>query len=106
VSEEDTDSIAQFGRFETEIRTDLVNLSNAENRAREFLQRHAIPSSVFDQLKFNLLGVPDELRNELLELRTSEAVRVSAIPARIGFTEFRGFVEGFTFDGGPVFCGP
>jgi hypothetical protein len=101
VLEEDADSIAQFGRFETEILTDLVNLSNAENRAREFLQRHAIPSSVFDQLKFNLLSLPDELRNELLELRVSEAVRVANIPARVGFTEFRGFVEGFTLEMDP-----
>jgi hypothetical protein len=74
----------------------LANLSNADARAREFLQRHAVPSSVFDQLSLNLLGIDDELRNELLELRPSEAVAVEDIPARIGFTQFRGFVEGFT----------
>jgi len=101
VSDEDLDSIAQFDRYETELTTQLVNLSNAENRAREFLQRHATPRSVFEQLNFNLLGINDELRNELLELRPSEAVTVSDIPARIGFTQFRGFVEGFTFTADP-----
>jgi hypothetical protein len=101
VSDEDLDSIAQFGRYETEITTQLVNLSNAESRAREFLQRHAVPSSVFDQLNLNLIGIDDELRNELLELRPSEAVQVSDIPGRIGFTQFRGFVEGFTLTADP-----
>ena len=101
VSDEDTTSIAQFDRYETELTTQLVNLSNAENRAREFLQRHATPRSVFEQLNFNIVGIGDELRNELLELRPSEAVTVSDIPARIGFTEFRGFVEGFTLTADP-----
>ena len=101
VFEEDTTSIADFGRYETELQTQLVNLSNAEDRASAFLERHSGPSFVFDRLNFALLGVPDVLRNELLVLRPSLAVRVTDVPDRIGFAQFAGFVEGFTLTASP-----
>jgi hypothetical protein len=101
VFEEDTTSIATFGRYETELRTDLVDLSNAEKRATKFLESHSVPSYVFDRLNFPLFGVPDVLRNDLLELRPSLAVTVSDVPSNLGFTQFRGFVEGFTLTATP-----
>ena len=100
VTAEDQDSINEFGRYESEIVTTLVNESNADARARQFLERHAVPSFVLDRLDFNLLGIDDVLRNNILELRPSEAIRVLDVPSRLGFTQFRGFVEGYrlTFD--------
>jgi hypothetical protein len=97
VSDDDTGSIGLFGLFETELQTQLVNQSNAEARALQFLQRHATPRQILDTLRFNLLSVGDSLRDGLLGLGPSSAVRVTGIPARVGFTEFRGFVEGFEF---------
>jgi hypothetical protein len=97
VSDDDTGSIGLFGLFETELQTQLVNQSNAEARALQFLQRHATPRQILDTLRFNLLSVGDSLRDGLLGLGPSSAVRVSGIPERVGFTEFRGFVEGFEF---------
>jgi hypothetical protein len=97
VSDDDTGSIGLFGLFETELQTQLVNQSNAEARALQFLQRHATPRQILDTLRFNLLSVGDSLRDGLLGLGPSSAVRVTGIPARVGFTVFEGFVEGFEF---------
>lgn len=95
VTAQDQESIDEFGRYESEIVTTLVNESNADARARQFLERHAVPSPVLDQLDFNLLGIDDALRNNILELRPSEAIRLLNVPGRLGFLQFRGFVEGY-----------
>jgi hypothetical protein len=102
VSDDDTGSIGLFGLFETELQTQLVNQSNAEARALQFLQRHATPRQILDTLRFNLLSVGDSLRDGLLGLGPSSAVRVTGIPARVGFTEFRGVRGGVRVRGGPV----
>lgn len=101
VEEQDSLSIADFGLFATEIETQLVNLSNAEVRAENYVSSHAAPAYVFERLDFNLLSLEDVLRNEILELRPSEAVEVTGIPPSLGFTTFRGFVEGFTLSADP-----
>jgi hypothetical protein len=96
VTEVDQDSVDTFGLYETELSTQLVNLSNAEARARNFLLRHAVPSRSLEELPFRLRGVADDnLRNGLLDIAMSDALRVTGVPAAVGFTEFRGFVEGF-----------
>lgn len=97
-SDENASSIGQFGRFETALQTTLVDLSDAEKRAFQFLNRHAVPRSMLDELRFNLLSVDDELLNDLLALRASEAIEVTDAPASLGFTLFRGFIEGFRLD--------
>lgn len=101
VSEEDATSIARFGRYETELTTTLADLSNAENRAFQFLNRHATPRSILDELRFNLLSVDVDLLNDLLAIRPSDAIEVTGVPGRLGFTRFRGFVEGFRLDADP-----
>jgi hypothetical protein len=100
VTEQDTASIVEFGRYETDIRTQLANQSNAEVRAEEFLLRHAIPAVNLEELPVNLLSVGDGLRDGLLAAGPNDFVEVTGIPARVGFTSFRGFVEGLTFSVG------
>jgi hypothetical protein len=100
VTEQDTASIVEFGRYETDIRTQLANQSNAEVRAEEFLLRHAIPAVNLEELPVNLLAVGDSLRDGLLAAGPNDFVEVTGIPARVGFTSFRGFVEGLTFSVG------
>lgn len=95
VLDEDAQSIAEFGRFATDLRTNLVSEQNAQVRAVQFLERHSTPRSSLDELNFNLLGVEGELRSKLLLIQFSDAILLDGVPARLGFLQFRGFVEGF-----------
>jgi hypothetical protein len=94
VQADDADSIVQYGLFESAIRTDLVNLSNAEARAEDFVLRHAEPELVLDQLDVNLLAVPTVLRDSLVTTGSNDYIRVTGLPEALGFTTFDGFVEG------------
>lgn len=95
VTEADQSSIDTFGLFETELSTQLVNVGNAEVRAENFLSQHAVPSRNLEELRFRLRGVDDDdLRNALLDVAVSDALEVTGVPAPVGFTQFRGFVEG------------
>lgn len=100
VTEQDLDSIVEFGRYETDILTQLVDQSNAEVRAEEFLLRHALPAVNVEELPVNLLAVGDGLRDGLLAAGPNDFVEVTGVPARVGFTSFRGFVEGLTLSVG------
>ena len=93
---QDPFSLVEFGLYERDIQTTLVNLSNAQARADEFIARHATPGLVLDELPLNLLSVPDALRDSLLVTNTNDAIQVTNIPNRVGLTTFQGFVEGLT----------
>jgi hypothetical protein len=97
VSAEDPFSITEFGVYESSFGTLLVNESNAQARADEFVARHATPGSVLDELPVNLLSVGSALRDALLAVNTNDAIEVSGIPGRVGLTRFQGFVEGLSF---------
>ena len=96
VTDDDAFSIVQFGLFESQIKTDLVNQSNAEARASDFLFTHAAPQDVLDGLNINLLAVGTALRDALLDVNTNDAVSLSQVPSKVGFTRFEGFVEGLS----------
>lgn len=96
VTSEDLFSITEFGLYETEFRTLLVNETNAQARADEFIARHAVPPLVLEELPLNLLALPDGLRDSVIDLNTNDALEVTGIPNRIGLTTFQGFVEGLT----------
>jgi hypothetical protein len=101
VQADDQFSIVRFGLFESDIRTILVDANNAQARADEYLQRHAVPQDVVEELPVNLLSVGTALRDALLDVEVNDAVEVTDIPARLGFTDFRGFVEGIRLDVDP-----
>jgi hypothetical protein len=96
VVRDDPFSLIEYGPYETSLRTELVNLSNATVRAEEFIARHSTPTRVLDELPFNLRGMNPALRDALLGVGPNAAVEVDDIPARLGITQFQGFVEGMT----------
>jgi hypothetical protein len=101
VTADDPFSIVRFGLFESDIRTSLVDAGNAQARADEFVSRHAVAQDVLEELPVNLLSVGTALRDALLDVEVNAAVQVTDIPARLGFTDFRGFVEGIRLDVDP-----
>jgi hypothetical protein len=98
VQSDDPFSISTFGLFESDIRTILVDVGNAQARADDFVARHAVPQDVVEELPVNLLSVGTALRDALLAVEVNDAVEVTDIPARLGFTDFKGFVEGVRVD--------
>jgi hypothetical protein len=97
VTEEDTFSIGRFGLLHTTLDTILLNQTNAEARADDFLFAHSRPATELQQLTVNLRDdLPDTLRDNLLTVNTNAAVRVTGLPIKVGLgdTRFSGFVEG------------
>lgn len=89
-------SIADFGLYESSFGTNLVDSLDANTRAFEFLLRRSDPHRIIDTLPFNLLGLSDELRTAVLSIELNDSVLMTDVPARVGFTEFQGFVEGIS----------
>lgn len=94
VTAEDVFSITEFGVYEGDIRTTLVNQANAQLRADEFIARHSTPRNVLERLPINLLGIDAPLLDALLATNSNDAIEVTGIPNRVGLTRFQGFVEG------------
>lgn len=94
VTFQDDFSIVQFGLYETAISTILANQTTAEDRAEEFVTRHAVPQNVLDGLRFNIGGMSNANRDRLLRIGPNDAIEIDNVPASVGFTTFRGFVEG------------
>ncbi len=87
-------SIEVFGEQDTRLSTSLALEATAEAFADLFLERHSTPSVSLGRLAFNLRNLDPEIREELLEANTNRGIRLTDLPARIGFTTFTGFVEG------------
>ena len=98
VQSEDPDSIVEFGLYERDIQTILVNLSNAQVRADEFINRHSNPALVLNELPLNLLTLGTALRDAILDVGINDAIAVTDIPERVGLATFSGFVEGILID--------
>jgi hypothetical protein len=95
VTEVDQDSIQRFGAYESQISTQLVNLSNAEARAESFLARHAVPTVQMGTVAIRLDGLDTTLAGDLLDLELNDAVEVP-VPRTLGPTNRVGFVEQVT----------
>lgn len=90
----DTESIDTFGEQDTSRTTILASEAQAEQFADVFLARHSAPSTVLGRLGLNLRNMDPDLRVALLEANTNTGILVTGIPARVGFRNFEGFIEG------------
>lgn len=95
-SASDAVSVTTFGLYESSIGTNLVMSQDAQTRAFERILRQSQPHSIVERLPFNLLSLSDSVRDAVLDVEQNDAVAITDVPARLGFTEFEGFVEGIT----------
>lgn len=96
----DAESIDDFGLLDQRLSTVLLNESNAEAFAEEFLRRHSFPRKQLQEIGIGLEILDIDLFDRILNLGTcgcTDAVRVRGIPARLGLTRFEGFVEGLEY---------
>lgn len=102
VTDEDTASIGEYGRFSQSLQTVLNNLGDAENLAELFLERHAFPTVQFDSATVRLdQGLTNTLLDNLLALEVNDAVEIDGLPITLGLTTFTGFVEGIVVNVDP-----
>lgn len=98
VTERDLFSITRFGVQATQVRTILANQSDAEARADDILFSNAVPRIELEQVEVNLRSnLDDSVRDLLIAIDPSDAVRLTGVPAKILPDGFRGFVEGIRF---------
>lgn len=95
--ETDAISVGLFGPQSETLTTILADSTNAEQLAAEHLLRHSAPSRILDQVSLSLLNTDGTLRDDLLAVNVNDAVALTGVPGKVGFTQFQGFVEGLTF---------
>jgi hypothetical protein len=94
VTDSDTDSIPIYGRWERRIDTLLVNQTNAEQYAADYIRRHAFPAINLKQVSIRLDGLDDITADELLDLDLNAPVNLEDVPATFGLPFLPGFIEG------------
>jgi hypothetical protein len=94
---QDDASIGQFTLYSRIVFTQLVNATNAADRAESYVQRHAYPVINLDTITVRLDTITDDtLRDELLEVRSGTPISLTGLPPTIGLTFLDAFVEGTT----------
>ena len=100
-TEQDTEptSIALYGTFAAKVNTLLELQADAEQRVEYYLETRAFPRTRLNQitLALHLDQVTDAMRNALLPMTVSKAIRIEGLPTSIYPETFSGFVEGFTW---------
>jgi hypothetical protein len=97
VEQSDTDSIPIYGRWERRIDTLLVNQTNAEQYADDYIRRHAFPAINLKQVNIRLDGLEDTDADDLLALDLNAPVNLEDVPATFGLPFLPGFIEGLNW---------
>ena len=91
---QDDDSLPIYGRWERRISTLLVNLTNAEQYAGDYIRRHAFPTPILDSVTIRLDGLTGTVADGLLDLDLNAPIDILGLPSTFGLTFLAGFVEG------------
>lgn len=94
------DSLVTFGEFAQSLNTILVDESNADAFAADFVARHATPKLRLQQIGIAIESVDGLLLDDLVKLGTcgcKDAITITDLPPKLGVTDFVGFVEGVSW---------
>jgi hypothetical protein len=97
--DQDSTSIALYGRFAAKVDTLLVNQLDALQRVEYYLETRSFPRRTLNQitLALHLDQVSNIMRDSVLPARISQPISISSLPASIYPGGFVGFVEGYTW---------
>jgi hypothetical protein len=101
----DADSIANYGRYQRSMSTNLHNLADVNTVMTRELGLRAIPRSQLQALTFRLdsPALPDAERNKLIDVFFGEPVVITDLPINMFNGSFNGFVEGFAIRATPTY---
>lgn len=98
-TEEDVNSIENYGQLATTIATTLKNQADAEEQALFYLALRADPTYSMRQISFPIgsTEIDDGDRDNLLNVFMGLPLRITNLPMNMVDGQFEGFVEGWTW---------
>jgi hypothetical protein len=99
----DATSIANYGRYQREVTTNLHNLADVEDLMDRELGLRAIPREQLQSITFRLDNseLPDAERDKLIDAFFGEPMVINNLPISMFNGSFNGFVEGFAIKATP-----
>jgi hypothetical protein len=101
----DTASVANYGRYQRSVSSNLHNLSDVNDVMDRELGLRAIPREQLQAITFRLdnADLPDAERNKLINVFFGEPIVISDLPINMFNGSFNGFLEGFAIRATPQF---
>jgi hypothetical protein len=101
----DTDSVANYGRYQRNVTSNLHNLADVNTVMTRELGLRAIPREQLQSLTFRLdnTNLPDAERNKLIDVFFGQPMIINDLPISMFNGSFNGFVEGFAIRATPAY---
>jgi hypothetical protein len=101
----DADSVANYGRYQRDVSSNLHNLSDVNTVMARELGLRAIPRDQLQSLTFRLdnANLPDAERNKLIDVFFGQPMIINDLPINMFNGSFNGFVEGFAIRATPAY---
>jgi hypothetical protein len=101
----DTDSVANYGRYQRNVTSNLHNLADVNTVMTRELGLRAIPREQLQSLTFRLdnTTLPDAERNKLIDVFFGQPMIINDLPISMFNGSFNGFVEGFAIRATPAY---
>jgi hypothetical protein len=101
----DADSIANYGRYQKSVSSNLHNLADVNTVMTRELALRAIPTSQLQALTFRLdnSALPDAERNKLIDVFFGQPIVINDLPINMFNGSFNGFLEGFAIRATPTY---
>jgi hypothetical protein len=95
----DSTSQATYGVVAGSISTELHNSADALIQAERYVTLRAYPRTSFSSftIPINSTNISDANRDLLISVAVGEPIEITALPIALKNTQYRGFVEGYTF---------
>jgi hypothetical protein len=101
----DADSVANYGRYQRNVTSNLHDLADVNTVMTRELGLRAIPREQLQSLTFRLdnNNLPDAERNKLIDVFFGQPIIISDLPINMFNGSFNGFVEGFAIKATPAY---
>jgi hypothetical protein len=101
----DADSIANYGRYQRSVTSNLHNLSDVNILMDRELGLRAIPREQLQSITFRLdnSSLPDAERDKLIDAFFGQPMVINDLPINMFNGSFNGFVEGFSIKATPSY---
>jgi hypothetical protein len=101
----DADSVANYGRYQRNVTSNLHNLADVNTVMTRELGLRAIPREQLQSLTFRLdnTNLPDAERNKLIDVFFGQPMIINDLPINMFNGSFNGFVEGFAIRATPAY---
>jgi hypothetical protein len=95
----DATSIAEYGQVDGSIATSLHNGTDAQTQADRYVTLRANPRTSVSSftIPVNSTNVTNDMRDFFISMSMGEAIEITELPMALKNTNYRGFVEGYSF---------